>query len=381
MNNTAFKSLLPQGLRDILPPDADHEADAVNRIMACFAAHGYVRVKPPLIEFESTLLDGAGSATAAHCFRVMDPLSQNMMGLRADMTPQVARIAESRLKGAARPLRLSYAGDVLRVKGSQLAPERQSCQAGLELIGSTALTADAEVLTLAVAALAQLGVPELSVDLTLPTLVPLVLAALGLSEQQQHQAGEALNNKDAATVSQVAGPAAPVLLALMEAAGPLDRAVSRLNDLNLPAAAIPLRQDLAAVVALLRKAAPGLALTLDPVEHRGFQYHSGLAFTVFSRRSTSELGRGGRYLTGGGEPATGATLFLDSILAVAAPAANGKRIFIPSGLSGDVATDLRSQEWITVNGLDAVPDVVAEAKRLGCSYVLTAAGPEPVGKE
>ena len=381
MNNTAFKSLLPQGLRDILPPDADHEADAVNRIMACFAAHGYVRVKPPLIEFESTLLDGAGSATAAHCFRVMDPLSQAMMGLRADMTPQVARIAVARLAAAARPLRLSYAGDVLRVKGSQLNPERQSCQAGLELIGSTALTADAEVLTLAVAALAQLGVPELSVDLTLPTLVPLVLAASGLSEDQQRQAGEALNNKDAATVSQVAGLAAPVLLALMEAAGPLDRAVSRLNDLNLPAAAIPVRQDLAAVVALVRKAVPGLALTLDPVEHRGFQYHSGLAFTLFSRRSTSELGRGGRYRTGGGEPATGATLFLDSILAVAAPAISGKRIFIPSHLGGDVATNLRSQGWVTLNGLDAVPDVVAEAKRLGCAYVLTAAGPEPVGKE
>src|SRR5690606_15769726 len=108
----------------------------VERVMACFASHGYERVKPPLIEFEEGLLAGPGAALAAGTFRLMDPVSQRMMGVRADMTLQVARIAATRLKNQARPLRLSYAGQVLRVSGTQLRPERQFGQAGIELIGA-----------------------------------------------------------------------------------------------------------------------------------------------------------------------------------------------------------------------------------------------------
>ena len=94
-----------------------------------------------------------GAAMASHTFRLMDPVSQRMMGLRADMTPQVGRIAASRLKGAPRPLRLSYAGQVLRVKGEQLRPERQIGQVGVELIGTASAAADAEAVLLAAEAL------------------------------------------------------------------------------------------------------------------------------------------------------------------------------------------------------------------------------------
>ena len=117
MNESLHRALLPEGLRDLLPPDAGVEAEVVARLMAALTAHGYERVKPPLIEFEDNLLSGAGAAMASDTFRLMDPVSQRMIGLRADMTPQVARIAATRLKKAPRPLRLCYAGQVLRVNG------------------------------------------------------------------------------------------------------------------------------------------------------------------------------------------------------------------------------------------------------------------------
>ena len=138
-------ALLPAGLRDLLPPDAETEASAVEALMDVFAAHGYQRVKPPLLEFEDSLLAGSGAAVADQTFRLMDPDSQRMMGLRADTTPQVARIATTRLAGAPRPLRLSYAGQCLRVRGNQLAPDRQVAQAGIELIGHDSPEADAEI--------------------------------------------------------------------------------------------------------------------------------------------------------------------------------------------------------------------------------------------
>ena len=118
MTQSLEKALLPAGLGDGLPPLADFEADMVDRLMASFRSHGYERVKPPLIEFEESLLAGPGAALAEQTFRVMDPQSQRMMGVRPDITLQVARIAETRLRNAARPLRLSYNGQVLRVSVS-----------------------------------------------------------------------------------------------------------------------------------------------------------------------------------------------------------------------------------------------------------------------
>src|SRR5579862_2097442 len=142
MNDAPHPALLPAGLYDLLPPEAGIEADVTARLMGVLSAHGYERVKPPLVEFEETLLSEAGAAMASDTFRTMDPASHRMIGVRADMTPQVARIAATRLSHKPRPLRLSYAGLVLRVKGSQMRPERQVGQAGAELIGAGGPEAD-----------------------------------------------------------------------------------------------------------------------------------------------------------------------------------------------------------------------------------------------
>src|SRR5580693_9637170 len=172
MNDAPHAALLPTGLYDLLPPAAEREAELTARLMAVLTSHGYQRVKPPLVEFEDTLLAGAGAAMANETFRTMDPTSHRMVGVRADMTPQVARIAATRLAHYPRPLRLSYAGQVLRVTGSEVRPERQFGQAGAELIGAEGPAADVEVIAVAAEALLGVGVPNLSVDLTLPTLVP-----------------------------------------------------------------------------------------------------------------------------------------------------------------------------------------------------------------
>lgn len=368
MTEYATRALLPAGLRDILPPDAAFEADVVHRLMGYFAAQGYQRVKPPLIEFEESLLDGSGAGMASHTFRIMDPVSQKMMGVRSDMTPQVARIATTRLANEVRPLRLSYAGQVLRVKGSQLRPERQFGQAGVELIGSDAPAADAEVVVLAAEALVHLGLAGVSVDLTLPTLVPALFADLGLDGRVQAELREALDHKDTAAVSAIGGAAAPALEALIAAAGPADRALAALRAMTLPTAAAAARDRLAAVIDLVRADAPDLTLTVDPVEHRGFDYHTGVSFTIFARHAGAELGRGGRYLAGGEEPATGVTLFMDTVQAALPAAQPPRRLYLPLGTARAEGLRLRAEGWMTVAGLDEVIDPRAEARRLGCGH-------------
>ncbi|HEY8287802.1 MAG TPA: ATP phosphoribosyltransferase regulatory subunit [Acetobacteraceae bacterium] len=363
-------ALLPAGLRDLLPPDAETEASAVEALMDVFAAHGYQRVKPPLLEFEDSLLAGSGAAVAEQTFRLMDPDSQRMMGLRADTTPQVGRIATTRLAAAARPLRLSYAGQCLRVRGSQLAPDRQVAQAGIELIGHDSPEADAETVLVAAEALGAVGLTRVSFDLTLPMLVPSLLDDAGFTGSDRVTLARALDRKDAAAVTRHGRVLAPVLTELLLAAGPADRALDALKAARLPNSAGALADRLAQAVAAIRARAPALRITIDPVEFRGFRYETGVSVTVYAPGRHEELGRGGRYICGEAEPATGLTLFPDAILRVAPKRAARPRVFIPAGSGQEAASALRAQGYATVAGLDYGTGDAAEAARLGCDFVL-----------
>ncbi|HLZ68225.1 MAG TPA: ATP phosphoribosyltransferase regulatory subunit [Aliidongia sp.] len=384
MDDTLHPALLPHGLRDILPPDARIEADTVERLMAILGQHGYDRVKPPLVEFESSLLEGPGAAMAHETFRLMDPISHRMIAVRADMTLQIARIATMRLVKSPRPLRLSYAGQVLRVRGSQLRPERQVGQVGAELIGSAAPEADAEVVALAVEALTAVGVPGLSVDLTVPVLVPVVLRALGVEGRTAERLRAALDHKDAAQVAEIGGPSAAILGGLMAAAGPADRTLAAIKAIALPEQAQAEVAALTEIVRLIRLAAPDLMLTIDPVENRGFEYHTGVSFTIFARNTRGELGRGGRYVAGGHQvetgytrrdppepqPSTGFTLYTDTVLRALVFGPQPPRVFLPHGAERAKGIELRAAGWTTVAGLEPVADARGEARRLGCSHVL-----------
>jgi len=361
-------ALLPAGLRDLLPPDAQTEAGAVEKLMAVFAGHGYARVKPPLMEFEDNLLAGTGAAIADQTFRLMDPDSHRMMGLRADMTPQVARIAATRLANSPRPLRLSYAGECIRTR-ERRETDRQVPQAGIELFGDDSAAADAEAMLVATEALAAIGLTRISLDLTLPTLAPALLDNASLPSQQRNALAWALDRKDAAGVAAHGGALAPMLTDLLLAAGPAATALAALERAALPAASRSLAERLAQVVTLLKDQAPNLRLTVDPLEFRGFRYHTGIAVSVFAPGRHEELGRGGRYLSGNGEPATGITLFADAVLRAAPEPAQHATILLPLGTAPAAAALLRGKSFATIAALGPCENLAAEARRLGCSHV------------
>lgn len=363
------RALLPTGLEDVLPIDAAYEASVVDHLMTAFNAHGYDRVKPPLIEFEDNLLQGSGKAIASQTFRVMDPISQRMLGIRPDMTVQVERIATTRLAKAPRPLRLSYSGQVLRVKGSQLRPERQFGQAGVELIGSNAHASDCEVILLAVESLTKTGAKGLSVDLGIPSLVPALCQSLKMDDDSKAELRAALDRKDIASVKSIGGPEAEIFTKLLDCAGPAQQAVESMRALSLIGEAAELRDRLIAVFELVRQQAPKISLTIDPVENRGYEYHTGVTYTFYAKGARGELGRGGRYIAGSGETATGFTLYIDALMrALPKPKAQHK-IFIPYGVNVQIAMDLRKDGKTCVNGLEQVDDVKAEAKRIGCNHI------------
>lgn len=363
-------ALLPAGLRDLLPPEAETEAAAVELLMDAFALHGYQRVKPPLLEFEDSLLAGSGAAVAEQTFRLMDATTSRMMGVRADMTPQVARIATTRLAHAPRPLRLSYAGQCLRVQPTGLDPDRQVAQAGIELIGHDSPQADAEIVIVAAEALAAVGLTRVSFDLTMPKLIPTLLDESGFTGETRARLTRALDRKDAAAVAERGGTLAGTLTDLLLAAGQADGALAALKAAPLTPCARKHAERLAETVVAIRARAPDLMLTVDPVEFRGFRYHTGVSLTVYAPGRREELGRGGRYVCGESEPATGLTLYPDAILRAAPPPPEQSRVFLPEGHNATTAAALRAQGFATVAALEQVADTKAEAVRLGCTHIL-----------
>jgi ATP phosphoribosyltransferase regulatory subunit len=333
MTDFASRALLPAGFADLLPPEAGFEAATVERLMSAFAAQGYVRVKPPLLEFEESLLGG-------------EP----------------------------RPLRLCYAGQVVRVTGDALRSARQFGQIGCELIGSASVAADVEAVQLAASSLADIGARGLSVDLSSPTLVGAIIEGTGLAGDQAALLRNALDRKDAAAVATHGGEAAAMLGLLLRESGDAARALAALRTAGLPPRATEDARRLEEVVATLGARRPDLAVTVDLVENRGFEYHTGLCFTLFARGVRGELGRGGRYLAGGdfaaggGEAATGFTLYTDTILRALPAPAPARSVFVPMDAPASTGEALRAGGWATLAALEAHDDTIAEARRLGCSH-------------
>ena len=374
------KALLPAGLHDLLPPRAAQESATIAGIMDVFNSCGYEQVKPPLVEFESTLAgNGAngGGSLAGQMFRLMDPASQRMMAVRADITLQVARIAGTRMVDVPRPVRLSYAGQILRVRGNQLRPERQFAQVGVELIGLDDVAADVEVIILAAEGLRAAGISEPTIDINSPALVANILSGIDLDDSAVSDLRESLDLKDAGATEEILraqgvllSDSGKALCALIRTVGPADQVIEELKSIDLPDGARAEVQRLTDVVLGVSTASPDLSLALDPVEYRGFEYQTGVSFTVFAEGVRGELARGGRYITESGEAATGVSLYMDTILRALPEATPVSRLYLPTGTAFSVGQAQRADGWITVAALGDVQDAAAEATRLACSHIL-----------
>ncbi|MDF2493542.1 ATP phosphoribosyltransferase regulatory subunit [Sphingomonas sp.] len=340
-------TLLPEGFRDRLPPHADASAAVESRVLAVAHSYGYERVDPPLAEFADGLASRLKDGGLADAVRFVDPVSQRTMAIRPDITAQVARIAATRMAHHPRPVRLSYAGSVLKLRGRALQPDREARQIGCELIGLDSVAAAREVVTVAVEALAAAGASGVSVDFTLPDLVE-TLSSGPLPVSDVEQLRDRLDAKDAGAVAALA----PEYLPLIEAAGPFDAAIARLRAFDSAGVLSSRLDGLEAIAASLGNRA---TLTLDPTERHGFEYQTWLGFSLFAEGATREVGRGGTYTLmhedGAEEAATGFSLFAASIAGDSA--GKRRRLFLPLGTSDADGAAMRSAGWATVAALAA----------------------------
>jgi ATP phosphoribosyltransferase regulatory subunit len=329
--------LLPENIEDVLPPAAWQLEQARRVALDLFASHGYELVQPPLIEFLESLLTGTGRDMRLATFTLVDQLSGRPMGLRADITPQAARI-DAHLLNRQGITRLCYAGSVLHTRPASVDASREPFQVGAELFGHGGLEADVEIQRLMLTLLKRLGLTDVLLALGHVGIFRALARRAALEEEQEADLFEALQHKDVPTLRELSAGCAreirEALLLLPDLYGPgavLADAARRLPPYPEIGAALDALQTLADVLQ-----EEGASLHFDLAELRGYHYHSGVVFAAYVEGCARAVAQGGRYdgagkVFGRARSATGFSTDLRTLLPHLAPAVRRPGILAPWG--------------------------------------------------
>ncbi|WP_348673402.1 ATP phosphoribosyltransferase regulatory subunit [uncultured Abyssibacter sp.] len=343
---------LPDGVEEVLAPDAWVLETLRRDLIDLYRSWGYAFVLPPLIEYIESLLTGAGRELDVQTFKLTDQNNGRLMGLRADMTPQIARIDANRML-ADSPARLCYTGTVLRARPGMAASSRALRQIGVELFGHAGVESDREVLSLMIATLRTAGIDNFHLDLGHVGVVRALLAPAALSPDLEADVFNVLQRKSVPDLEwmrpRIGDALADQLGVLMRLNGTpdvLETARSALAGISPDIDAA--LDELAGLCGWLAAQEPDLAVHVDLAELRGYHYHTGVVFAAFVEEHGRELARGGRYdfvgeAFGRGRPATGFSSDLNVLTRVANRAAERVSVILAPGVA-DPALDARVRE-------------------------------------
>ena len=357
---TKTKSLLPNGISDVLSPNAEKVESLGRSLLDNFTVFGYEMVSPPLMEFEESI---TSEKLKNNSFRVLDPQTNKMMVVRSDITMQIGRIATHRLQSQTRPLRIMYAGNVLRIKGTTARPARGFKQYGVELIGIDSPNADAEVISLAVDSLQKINVSGISVDICMPKLPEIACDYLGIDFNDIQ---EIIEKRDMAKIKKFEDKVSEVFTVLLQAQGNADKVIPQLKALSLNDKASQIINRVAEVVEILSGTLDA-KITIDACETKGFNFQTGIGFTLFSNKSSNELGRGGRYeLEGSNEPSVGFSMYSDTLENIVGDNSDKQKIFAPLGTDMETINSIRGEGKIVIMAISKNED----GKKLGCTHII-----------
>jgi ATP phosphoribosyltransferase regulatory subunit len=380
--------LLPEGIDEVFPEEAERLEQLRRKIIDLFASWGYRLVMPPLIEFIESLLTGLGHDVDLQTFKIIDQISGRLMGIRADMTPQVARI-DARSLGSEAPTRLCYMGTVLHTQSDHLEKSRSPLQVGAELYGHAGNASDLEVIRLMLEMLAIAGIDNVHLDLGHVGIYRELARQAGLDAQLEAELFEILQRKDhpelVSLLSRlpVSDASAEMLQALIDLnghEGVIDKAAKRLASASEPVHRA--LTDLDSISRSLTALFPALRINFDLAELRGYHYKTGVVFAAFVPGYGREIARGGRYddigrVFGRARPATG----FSADLKILARLANGTddgfgglRIFAPAAADPDLHEEVRNLRAAGHTVIQELSGQTGEAGEMACSHYLRKQG-------
>ncbi len=368
--------LLPEYIEDVLPAEAARLEHYRRQLLDLFRVHGYQYVMPPMMEYVESLLTGTGHDLDIATFKVVDQLTGRLMGLRADTTPQAARI-DAHMLNHQGVSRLCYAGTVLRTQPDGLARTREPLQLGAELYGHAGIASDIEVQQLMIKALQLLGLNTLYLDLSHVAIFAALSHSAQLETHQEVALQAALQSKDIAQVKQLVAKlpqkSQQAFIGLTQLHGGREVLAQAREVLPETPEILDALRALEAVADQLSHA--HVTVTFDLSELRGYHYHSGIVFAAYAKGYAGPLALGGRYdevgaAFGRARPATGFSLDLRGALHALGPAIPEQAILAPAvddpSLSDAIAA-LRAQGQIVV---EALPALEVYPQEMNCDRTL-----------
>lgn len=391
--NKTDRWLLPEGIEEVLPEQAKRLEQLRRKLLDSYESWGYDLVIPPFIEYIESLLTGTGNDLDLQTFKLTDQLTGRLMGIRADMTPQVARIDAHQLKQDT-PTRLCYIGTVLHTRTDGFAGSRSPLQVGAELYGHGGIESDVEVMMLMLETLTLSGVEEPFVDLGHVGIYRELVKQAGLDKEQEATLFDSLQRKANTEIT--------AYLKEWKLDKNITEALAALTRLNGDAAVLEEAKtvlkkmgkgvesalaELTNIAALLKQRIPDLKVHYDLAELRGYHYHTGTVFAAYVTGRGQAVAQGGRYddigeVFGRARPATGFSTDLKTLLSLSTHKNNQvEAIYAPAdndaGLQ-QVISELRQQGEKVVC---ALPGQIGSAKDMGCDRELILSGSSWIVKD
>lgn len=368
--------LLPAGITEILPSEAVYFEQLHRRLVDLYTTWGYELVIPPMIEYLDSLLVGIGDTLELQTFKLLDQLTGRMMGVRADMTPQIARIDAHHLKRDV-PTRLCYLGTVLHTRPNKFAGSRSPFQVGAELYGYAGVAGDVEIISLMLETLQTTGITEFHVDIGHVGIYRTLIQQAQLSKEQEAQLFDAIKRKAIDEIDALLGnwhtpcAAHEMLYELAQLDGEVDILhTARRIFAKAPDAIHHALDDLSHLANQLNQH----HLYFDLAELRGYSYHTGIVFTVYVPKYGQAIAKGGRYdigkQFGRSRPATGFSTNLRALVSFSQLPDKPSAIFAPAvddPQLKQIITQLRQQQHRVICEL---PEQVGDAKAMGCDREL-----------
>ena len=375
--------LLPEGIEEVLPPEAWRLECARREILDLFSSWGYELIMPPFIEYLESLLTGTGNDLDLQTFKLTDQLTGRMMGVRADMTPQAARIDAHPLKRDV-PSRLCYVGTVLRTRPDGFSGTRSPLQVGAELFGHAGIESDVEILNLVLESLSVMGVTEVHMDLGHVGIFRALAADAGLDDQQETALFDALQRKASTEIAEILAASRATedqcrrLACLAELNGGHEiLATARESLAGAGSEVMAALDNLCAIADAMHHSRADTVLFFDLAELRGYNFHTGMVFAVFVPGRGQEIARGGRYndigkVFGGARPATGFSMDLKTLddLGAREYGSPDGAIFAPADADPVLFATVRALRAAGERVLFALPGQQGDPAAMGCDRVI-----------
>ncbi len=358
--------LIPEGFKDHVDFNTTVEHEYKNKIIDIFVKNGFDLVKTPLLEFYNK--------TGSNSFVIQNKKKDPKLLIRDDITPQIIRIASSRLKGKTRPVKLCYYGEVVRKKGTMLRPERQFLQVGSEIIGSESILADIEIINLAYKSLRDIGIKNITLELTSKVFLDEIFCKIKNSEKLK-SLKNFINQKDKKnSLNLISNKIDRVFLEnLFNFTGNFRDLEKRINLISISDAAKKEIKNIVKIAKVLNLHKED-QIFLDFTEFNKKNYHDGIKFTFFAKNVRGEVASGGRYkimTKNKEESAVGFTCFMDTVLRASSFENNSKKILVPFKINENIKKNLIKKNYIVFTFFGEIYDIKKFAKKYFCTHIYT----------